>query len=226
MVRLLTDRIPIVDDAEQDRYRYAHYHVATNVVKETLQAALREDIPPSLEEIAARLGYRGVESLRRRCRALYDELIRKRQSLVKRLPSSLRAPVPRDRIEQALAKALNTNELTPLRSVANAVGLRTARRFYKDKKLQHLRCAIVAKNKQLRQQRMDAIESALRAAFDETPLPTVADVARRLGLTCAARLTSQFPNLAAGLRRMHRAAQASKRITVTPTHWSAYLPRL
>jgi hypothetical protein len=38
----------------------------------------------------------------------------------------------------------------------------------------------------------EPIENPLRAAFDETPVPTVTDVARRLGLKSVTRITKRF----------------------------------
>ena len=68
--------------------------------------------------------------------------------------------------------------------------------------------ALTAKNKRLRQQRLDAIESSLRIAFDETPVPTVTTVARRLGLRDVTRITKRFPDLSAALRRQRQEAAA------------------
>jgi len=64
-------------------------------------------------------------------------------------------PVPRDRAERALAEALNKDGLTHLRTVAVSVRLSSARRFYKD--FRNLRLAIVAKNREIRKQRVHLI---------------------------------------------------------------------
>jgi hypothetical protein len=64
-------------------------------------------------------------------------------------------PVPRDRAERALVEALNKDGLTHLRTVAVSVGLSSTRRFYKD--FRNLRLAIVAKNREIRKQRVHLI---------------------------------------------------------------------
>jgi hypothetical protein len=64
-------------------------------------------------------------------------------------------PVPRDRAERALVEALNKDGLTHLRNVAVSVGLSSTRRFYKD--FRNLRLAIVAKNREIRKQRVHLI---------------------------------------------------------------------
>jgi hypothetical protein len=61
-------------------------------------------------------------------------------------------PVPRDRVERALVEALNKGGLTDLRTVAASVGLSSTRRFYKD--FRNLRLAVVAKNREIRKQRV------------------------------------------------------------------------
>jgi hypothetical protein len=63
-------------------------------------------------------------------------------------------PMPRDRAERALVEALNKDGLTHLRSGAS-VGLSSTRRFYKD--FRNLRLAIVAKNREIRKQRIRVI---------------------------------------------------------------------
>jgi len=64
-------------------------------------------------------------------------------------------PLPRDRAERALVEALNKDGLTHLRNVAVSVGLSSTRRFYKD--FRNLRLAIVAKNREIRKQRVHLI---------------------------------------------------------------------
>jgi len=55
--------------------------------------------------------------------------------------------------------------LVSLQALAAKIGLRNKRRLYKG--FHDLRRAIVAKNRRIRKQRVDTIESTLRAAFDE-----------------------------------------------------------
>jgi hypothetical protein len=75
--------------------------------------------------------------------------------------------------------------------------LSSKRRLYKD--FHDLRSAIVAKNAALRRQRFEAIEKALTAAFHERPVPSVAELARRLGFAGARPVASRFPELLATL---------------------------
>jgi hypothetical protein len=71
-------------------------------------------------------------------------------------------PVPRDRVERALVEALNKDGLTHLRTVAASLGLSSTRRFYKD--FRNLRRAIVAKNREIRRQRVHVIANTAPAS--------------------------------------------------------------
>jgi len=203
MVRLLTERID-ASDTGPPRSPQIHYRVAGHTVEEALRTALREKIPPTLMEIAAHIGYRSVAPLKNRYRDLCGQVVSKRQSGLKSSPPPSNAPVPRERIEQALFEALNNEGPVSLHSVAASVGLRTMRRLYKG--FHDLRHAIVAKNRRLKEQRVEVIERTFRAAFDETPVPTVTEVARRLGLRHVTRITRRFPDLSVALRRRRQAA--------------------
>ncbi len=113
-------------------------------------------------------------------------------------------PLPRERIERALSEALSQAVPVSLQSLATSIGLRNKRRLYKG--FHDLRNALIANNKRLRQQRVDAMESALRAALNETPAPTVTDIARRLGLKGVTSIMRRFPDLSAELKQRRRAA--------------------
>jgi hypothetical protein len=200
MLRLLTEKITVANVADgQPPSPHAHYRVAGSTIENALRAALLDDSPRSLEKIAADLGYRTIAPLQNRFRDLCRQLIRKRSALSKNASIPTGAPVPRNHIEQALSDALNSESPVPLRAVAAKIGLHNKRRLYKS--FHDLRRALVAKNKHLRKQRTEAIKSSLLAAFDETPVPTVTDVATRLGFKSVTRITRRFPDLSAALKR-------------------------
>jgi len=161
----------------------------------------------SLREIAGEVGYRSVEPLRFRHRTLCYGIVRKRQSAMRsscRVPT--RAPVPRERIEKALAAELGKPGFTDLGAVAASVGLSSQRRLYKG--FHDLRVAILAKNATIRKQRLEAnrsaltavIEASLGSALHQQPVPTVEQVARSLGYATTKPLTSRFSELCEQLR--------------------------
>lgn len=208
MLHLLTGKIVIADAVVPLPSPYAHHRVAGPIVENALRAALLDDVPRRLDEIAADLGYRSVEPLQSRFRDLCRQIVGKRAASYKnafRLPVT---PLTKERIEQALSEALEDEAPVNLRTLAAKIGLRNKRRLYKG--FHDLRRALVAKNRHLRSRRWEPIESTLRAALDESPVPTVTDVTRRLGLKSVTRVTKRFPDLSAALkRRRHESAHVA-----------------
>jgi AraC-like DNA-binding protein len=209
LIRLLTERIGRRNKLDQKFVWKVHYRVASNLVEAALQAALKKLIPPSLREIASQVGYGSVAPLRFRYPALCREIAGRRRSLVR--TSHLhppKAPVPMDRIEEALAAELSKPDYTNLRTVAACVGLSSPRRLYKG--FHDLRLAISVKNGVIKKRRREAIRATLAAAFNEQPVPTVAEVARRLGYATVRPLTSRFRDLSMALRASRRRVPQEK----------------
>lgn len=216
LVRLLTGRINIRTKTHQMNTHQkcpwkAHYRVASSVVEEALRAALQAAIPPTLPEIAGQVGYRSVYPLQFRYRVLCSEIVRKRRGAMRTSHvSPARAPVPRERIEKALTAELGKPDFTDLEAVAASVGLSSKRRLYKG--FHDLRVAIIAKNATIRKNRLEAsrsalttvIEASLGSALHQRSVPTVEEVARRLGYATAKPLTSRFPEMCEQLRACRR----------------------
>ena len=205
IVRLLTERVSTLGDADRRRRRDARYRVSSADVEITLRTALLADSPLPLTELARRLGYRTIASLKSRYPALCAEISRKRRSCRKGT-SFKKVRISRDRIERAFTEELSKDGLTSLQAVARRLGLCDAKRLRKG--FNNLRRAIVAKNELVRKQRLDAIEKALRAALCEHPVPTATEVAHRLGFRCVNGITSRVPELSAELSRRRRSQSA------------------
>lgn len=205
MLRLLTEKISVTAATTATQHSpHAHFRVFDSAVDGALRAALCNDIPQSLAEIAMSLGYRSITPLQWRFRDLCNEIVRKRRANLKRSPTPPSIPLPRERIERALSEALAHGDPLSLHSLAAKIGLRNKRRLYKG--FHDLRNALIANNKRLRQQRVNAIEGALQTALSETPAPTVTDIARRLGFKGVTCITRRFPDLSAKLKQRSRAA--------------------
>ena len=199
LIRLLTERIDTASNrAEQRCSPKAHHRVEGVVVEEALRGALTTEMPVSLLEIANGLGYKAVASLRRRYPLLCEEIAGRRRLCEASGKLSGKPPVPRDAIERALADELKKECLTNLQNVATSFGV-NKRRLYKG--FHEVRRAIIARNRAIRRQNVAAIASALQTALDEQPVPTVTEIARRLGFRCVSAVTSRFPELSAELRR-------------------------
>ncbi|MGA7415391.1 MAG: hypothetical protein WBW33_33265 [Bryobacteraceae bacterium] len=205
MLSLLSEKIAVAPAlANSNHSLHAHFRVPDLAVEEALGAALSEDTPPSLLAISARLGYRTIVPLQNRYRGLCNQIVAKRKWLVKMSPPPVPVPIPRARIEAALAKALIEGVPISMESIAASIGLKNKRRLYKS--FHDLRNAIIANNRRFRQERSNAMEHALRAAFAETPVPTVTEVARRLGFKFVTPITKRFPDLSLALRQKRRIA--------------------
>jgi TniQ len=205
LIRLLTERIDTTGNRADQRYSpKAHHRVAGVVVEEALRGALTSPVPPSLLEVASRLGYRTAASLQCRHPLLCNDIVSRKRAWTEASGSaSGKPPVPRATVERALADELKKEGVTSLKDVAAALGV-NKRRLYKG--FHEIRRAIMAKNKAIRSQNADAIARALQTVVDEQPVPTVTEMARRLGFRCVSGVTSRFPELAAELRRKRRDA--------------------
>jgi AraC-like DNA-binding protein len=203
MLRLLTERVAVEASPARSNPR-AHYRVDGPTIEEALRTGLCEDVPPSLPDIAKRLGYRTVAPLQVRFHDLCKAITRKREAQIKLSSIATSAPIPRERIEQALSEALNNDGSVSLTWLAASIGLRNKRRLYKG--FHDLRKALIANNRRHRLERAAAIETALRAALAETPAPSLTDIARRLGLKSTSALTRRFPDLSTELKRHRQAA--------------------
>ena len=209
LLHFLTERIESDNNGEPKHSSKAHHRVADSIVEESLRTALAAIAPPPLRDIANGLGYRSVKPLQGRYRGLCGEIANKRRLWMEGPgQSSGKAPTSRDTIQRALAEDLEKYHITNILAVATSVGLTNKRRLYKG--FHDVRRAIVAKNKRIRQRQREAMENALLDAFAEQPIPTVTEVARRLGFACVTGVTSRFPELTAELRR-RRQAQMPKR---------------
>ena len=202
MLDLLTEPI-VVEPRVISHPTHDHYRVDGPTVEAALQAACREDVPPPLAQIATQVGYLCAESLRFRFRDLCRVIVRKRSANLKLFSVPVTVPIPRALIEQSLSDALAKGDPISLSSLAKSIGLRNKRRLYKG--FHDLRKAVVANNRQHRAQRATAIEGALRTALAEAPVPSLTDVAKRLGLKSTCALTRRFPDLSTELKRRRQA---------------------
>lgn len=154
LIRALNEPI----DSEEKRLWYVHHRVPNSIVEQALQTALQAATPPPLSVLVKQLDYRGDGSLRHRFPELCRQITTKRRVTLKASQHrSHVTPVPRERVERALVEALKKDGVTNLRTIAASVGLSTPRRFYKG--FRDLRLAIVAKNREIRKQRVHIISN-------------------------------------------------------------------
>ena len=103
-----------------------------------------------------------------------------------------------------LSEALAKDGPFSLASLANLIGLPNKAALVQG--LPRSPKGLVAKNRRHRLERTAAIEGALRSALSEAPVPSLTDIARRLGLRTMTALTRRFPDLSAQLKQRRQAS--------------------
>jgi len=160
------------------------------------ELASDEEFPPSLQEVAQRLGYRDASSLRSRFPELARAITAKYQKYHQRDPMSS------DELRQALEAVLASDEEPPpsLPEVAQRLGYQNAGPLHSQ--FPELSNAITAKYqkrnaKHKRGRSSDELRRALEAVLvsDEEPPPSLKEVAQRLGYRSPGPLYSRFPEL-------------------------------
>ncbi|HEY6409477.1 MAG TPA: hypothetical protein VIY29_18615, partial [Ktedonobacteraceae bacterium] len=160
--------------------------------------ASNEEPPPSIQEVAHRLGYRGVKTLYSR----FPELARAITAKYQRQDPVGSEPMDADELRQALEAILASNEEPPpsIREVALRLGYRSETSLYR--RFPELTHKIVAKHRKYASHYKERISSselqqALEAvlASEEEPFPSMQEVALRLGYSSEGTLYKRFPDL-------------------------------
>jgi hypothetical protein len=167
-------------------------------IDEQLASALHAEPPISLHEIAAQLGYSSANSMRRRNPDICDQIsIRYRKATIRTPAPPLFSTVPsNDTIRRALCRALAQSPRVPVRTIARNLGFRTVVSLYD--RFPDLCRAFAVANRTEKAQRLAPMRAAFEAALQESPPPSVRDLAARFGCTDAA-LNYRFPALVAAL---------------------------
>ena len=195
-------------------------------IRQTLQTALDAALPVSVTEIARRLGYTTTCSLYEADRTLcYRITARYRQSGGRSWWKKPDAPRTCDsRMREILEQSLKSNDPTP-HQVAASLGHPDG--TYIRRQLPELCAAIDRKISQAKKYRFERMGRLLKSAMHENPVPTLAEVSRRLGYPYSAILQRHEPVLCKQLverRRVHIAKcradlekQAMAALARTPT---------
>jgi transcriptional regulator with XRE-family HTH domain len=186
-------------------------------VRCTLEGALHERPSPSVAEIARRLGYRGVERLyqvdRNLCKRIVANHRRSGQSHWWRKPGATRICKPTE-IRKMLERSLAEEQPISVRNMAASLGyLKDA---YIRKRFPDLCRAISQKITAQKIARLATIKNLLGEAMRENPVPTLRDLAKRVGFAGSASLRSHFPELC---RQIHT------RRRIMRHRWAAELRR-
>ena len=180
-------------------------------VRQALTAALNEDPPPPLSEVARRLGYTRTSCLYKKFGSLSRTVAANYRASAGSRPAS-RPPRIRpsyqdkeDQMRQALEQELRRKHPRPPAEVATALGYpypTTAYRTFPD-----LWQKIMAKRQRSKQERLKKRLAqdrlGLKAALKEDPPPTMRAVIKRLGYRSGDRLYQHFSKECHAIARRH-----------------------
>jgi len=179
-------------------------------IRQTLRTALDATPPISVMEIARRLGYTTTDSLykadRRFC---YKITARYRQAGGRSW--WLKPDAPRTcnaQMKEMLEQSLNSTEPTPVYQLAASLGHPDA--GYMRRQLPELCAAIDRRIAQAEKDRLERIGPILKGAIDENPVPSLTEVARRLGYSYTAIIQRHEPGLCELLMERRRAYIAER----------------
>lgn len=201
----LRSRFPELVHAIVTKRQEYNLNIKKRLSSEELRQALEtilasdEEPPPSIQEVALRLGYRSVSALYSRFPELTHAIVAKYQSY----NPDKRAVMNSEELRQILESILESKEEPPpsIQEVARSLGYRSETSLYG--RFPELTRKIVAKYRAYHsnyKQRMSSgeLQEALEAvlASNEDPFPSIQEVAQRLGYHSKGPLYEQFPELA------------------------------
>jgi AraC-like DNA-binding protein len=194
---------------QKNRKSHPEQKMSSDELRQALERILssNEEPPPSIREVAQRLGYRGVGPLYAR----FPELAREIAAKYRKRNPRLRAPLSLEELRHSLEAELASKEEPPpsLHEVAHRLGYRHAGPLRR--RLPELARAIAAKDRrhshsQRESMSSEELQQALEAelASKEEPPPSIHEVAQRLGYRHAGPLRSRFPDLSRAITQKHQ----------------------
>jgi energy-coupling factor transporter ATP-binding protein EcfA2 len=173
-----------------------------------MEFARGDQPPPSLSEIARRLGYKGVEGLRDVDKTLSKQLAANYRKSGRthwwRKAGAARICETAE-IQAVLEQSLSEKDPRPLYQLA--VDLGYVNDGYIQNKFPELCSAIRQKIRTNNEARISTMERALRNALNHEPPPSLEELRRQLGYSCSTVLKKHFPGLCDEVstrRRLHR----------------------
>ena len=174
-------------------------------IRRTLEAALQEEPPPPLSEIADRLGYATTAPL-------YSRFGEMSQRIVARYHTAIggRSPIqpPPDEKQTSQLRRLLEQELSKEnpdypRNLAKGAGYK----YVDSAKSQcpELWQTLLDKRRKYREdgKQNEREREVITSAFSEDPTPTMKEIARRLGYRSNPNLSQRFPNECRAIREKH-----------------------
>jgi AraC-like DNA-binding protein len=174
-------------------------------MRSALLEALKENPPPSLNEVARRFKYRTSGPLQRldaeKCKQIQLRYRAHRQACQSSWTFHEKEHTQQE-IENILKDSLARDRPIPVARIAAELGYESQSRLREC--FSELCYAITRKETQSRDKRREQMRAALVDALSEQPPPSIASLAERLG-TCSSGLAYYFPDLCRQLRDERKA---------------------
>ena len=178
-------------------------------IRAALEEALHEQASPSLTQVARKLGYAGTTRLRMADPHLCDRIILNHRRSGQSHWWMRRGAKPiceLSRVKKVLEGYLASDKPIPtLDRIAASLGYAVDQSLRQ--KFPELCRALSARIAQQKRARVAAIEPALEQALQETPPPSLLELAKRLGFSASCVLKSHAPGLYEKLKQHRQACQ-------------------
>ena len=179
--------------------RGRHKRLNPDELQGLLENVLLEDPPPSLKEVALRLGYRSSDHLSRRFPDLRRAINERYKQWISASASAnwqMRKPLKAEQLQKMLEATLTSGEmpLPSLLTVAQRLGYRSVDSIYR--RFPDLCRAITAKRKEYQEQFNRRLLQSLEAVLKDPcgPIPSLVEIAEQLGCSTDI-LSARFPKL-------------------------------
>ncbi len=178
--------------------------IPRNDLRSILAVYLHENPPPSVAEIARRLGFRCSQTLRQREPELCKKIVARRRDSGKAV--SVARPLfmssEGNRLEDILRAHLAKECQQSLSEIASSLGYKNSGPI---RRYPELCQAITLKHRQQSLLKREELQRALEDAQRESPPPALMQIARRLGFNSKRPLSRAYPELCTSHRQWRRA---------------------
>lgn len=180
-------------------------------VRQVLTSAFNEYPPPSLAQLAGRIGYKSENSIRFRFPDLARDITLRHRSQCQRTFTHRTHRA----VKAALQTVLESEEVKSLEQIAISLGYSGTATL--SKRFPVLWAAVVIKRRQLKKARdekeRETIHLELLSALKEHPPPAMNQIARRLGNKRSSDLRKWFPSLCKTISARYR--ESNRRLKLT-----------
>lgn len=186
LCKMLTAKWRKVPGQRKQTRRAKRNHQDPSAMEKALQQALKETLPPSLAEIANRLGYVSAQCFRTKFPHLCEAIMERRA---------------KSSVEHALQEALKEENPPSLSQIAENCGYACLSDFRE--KFSDLCDLIIARRAECRARFLNRLKMNLEAILVENPPPTLQAVSKRLGHKSTAILFLSYPDLSQAIAKRH-----------------------